>query len=141
LEELTLNDRKVCRQFSPGAKLVGNAPIAQCNDGPGLPAPPSSSAWTTVAEKLSRFFLAEARYKKLTNGLRACGIVAERFLQGFLRGQNKTTREPPFLCRRKGRGKILKMRAKEKLTELFMLRLNPVDKRGLKLTRNAWACL
>jgi len=33
------------------------------------------------------------------------------------------------------------MRAKEKLTELFMLRLNPVDKRGLKLTRNAWACL
>jgi len=33
------------------------------------------------------------------------------------------------------------MRAKEKLTELFMLRLNPVDKRGLKLTRNASACL
>jgi hypothetical protein len=49
-----------------------------------------------VAEKLSLFFLAEASYKKLTNGLRACGIVAERFLQGFLRGQNKTIREPPF---------------------------------------------
>jgi hypothetical protein len=32
------------------------------------------------------------------------------------------------------------MRAKEKLAELFMLRLNPVDKRGLKLTRNASAC-
>jgi len=94
-----------------------------------------------VAEKLSLFFLAEASYKKLTNGLRACGIVAERFLQGFLRGQNKTIRDPLFLCRREGRGKILKMRAKEKLTELFMLRLNPVDKRGLKLTRNAWACL
>jgi len=57
---------------------------------------------TTVVEKLSLFFLAEARYKKLTNGLRACGIVAERFLQGFLRGQNKTTREPPFFMPTRG---------------------------------------
>jgi len=55
---IDLNDRKVCQQFSPGAKLVGNARIAQCNDGPVLPAPPSSKAWTTVAE-IKPFFLSQ----------------------------------------------------------------------------------
>ena len=36
---IDLNDRKVCRQFPHGAKLVGNARIAQGMDGPVLPAP------------------------------------------------------------------------------------------------------
>ena len=99
---IDLNDRKVCQQFSPGAKLVGNAGIAQCNDGPGAASATIVVSMDDRGGKIKPFFFAEASYKKLTNGLRACGIVAERFLQEFLRGQNKTTREPPFFMPTQG---------------------------------------
>ena len=54
---IDLNDRKVCRQFSPGAKLVGNARIAQCNDGPGAASATIVVSMDDGGGKIKPFFL------------------------------------------------------------------------------------